>query len=97
MTAKSSPHGGRIGRLASLHVGFLENRGEQFGVWREPRAACAVVRSNLRRDPVEKSQHNSNTSNDWFLDRVLQQLAAKFLITGLSAEPDARLLQFGKA
>ena len=41
---------------------------------------------NLRRDPLEKAQHNSNTYNDWFLDRVyvlapMQQLAGKFLKT----------------
>lgn len=41
---------------------------------------------NLRRDPFEKAQHNSNTYNDWFLDRVfvivpIQALAAKFLQT----------------
>jgi len=41
---------------------------------------------NLRRDPFERAQHNSNTYNDWFLDRVyvlapMQQLVAKFLMT----------------
>jgi hypothetical protein len=41
---------------------------------------------NLRRDPFEKSQHNSNTYNDWFISRVfvlapMQQFAAKFLLT----------------
>jgi arylsulfatase A-like enzyme len=41
---------------------------------------------NLRRDPFEKAQHNSNTYNDWFLDRPfvivpLQALAGKFLMT----------------
>ena len=41
---------------------------------------------NLRRDPFERAQHNSNTYNDWFLDRPfvivpLQQLAGKFLMT----------------
>jgi arylsulfatase len=50
---------------------FLENRGVAFGVWR---------------DPFEKAQHNSNTYNDWFLDRAfvlvpLQGLAAQFLKT----------------
>ena len=39
-----------------------------------------------RRDPFEKAQHNSNTYNDWFLERVfvlvpLQGLAAQFLQT----------------
>jgi arylsulfatase len=66
---------------------FLENRGEAFGVWREPFVELRVpLLFNLRRDPFERSQHNSNTYNDWFLDRVfvlapMQQLAAKFLMT----------------
>jgi arylsulfatase len=66
---------------------FLENRGEAFGVWREPFVELRVpLLFNLRRDPFERAQHNSNTYNDWFLDRVyvlapMQQLAAKFLMT----------------
>ena len=74
-------------RWQDWKVVFLENRGEQFGVWREPFVELRVpLLFNLRRDPFEKSQHNSNTYNDWFLERVfvlvpIQQLAAKFLIT----------------
>ena len=50
---------------------FLENRGEAFGVWREPFVELRVpLLFNLRRDPFERAQHNSNTYNDWFLDRV---------------------------
>ena len=66
---------------------FLENRGEAFGVWREPFTELRIpLLFNLRRDPFEKAQHNSNTYNDWFLDRPyvvvpLQGLAAKFLMT----------------
>jgi arylsulfatase A-like enzyme len=66
---------------------FLENRGRAFEVWREPFTELRVpLLFNLRRDPFEKAQHNSNTYNDWFLDRVfvlapMQQLAAKFLLT----------------
>jgi arylsulfatase len=66
---------------------FLENRGEAFGVWREPFTELRVpLLFNLRRDPFEKAQHNSNTYNDWFLDRVfiivpIQGLAAQFLQT----------------
>jgi arylsulfatase len=66
---------------------FLENRGEAFGVWREPFTELRVpLLFNLRRDPFEKSQHSSNTYNDWFIDRVfvlvpLQQLAGEFLMT----------------
>jgi arylsulfatase len=66
---------------------FLENRGEAFGVWREPFTELRVpLLFNLRRDPFERAQHNANTYNDWFLDRAyvlvpMQQLAAKFLMT----------------
>lgn len=74
-------------RWQDWKVVFLENRGEAFGVWREPFTELRVpLLFNLRRDPFEKSQHNSNTYNDWFLDRVfvlvpIQQLAGKFLMT----------------
>jgi arylsulfatase len=74
-------------RYNDWKVVFLENRGEAFGVWREPFVELRVpLLFNLRRDPFEKSQHNSNTYNDWFLDRVfilvpIQALAAQFLQT----------------
>jgi arylsulfatase len=74
-------------RHGDWKVVFLENRGEAFGVWREPFIELRVpVLFNLRRDPFEKSQHNSNTYNDWFIDRAfvivpIQGLAAKFLMT----------------
>ncbi len=64
---------------------FLENRGEAFGVWREPFTELRVpLLFNLRRDPFEKAQHNANVYNDWFLARPfvimpMQGLAAKFL------------------
>ncbi|MEQ9563238.1 MAG: arylsulfatase [Woeseiaceae bacterium] len=66
---------------------WLENRGVAFGVWREPFTELRVpLLFNLRRDPFEKAQHNSNTYNDWFLDRVyvitpMAALAAQFLQT----------------
>ncbi len=66
---------------------FLENRGQAFGVWREPFTELRVpLLFHLRRDPFEKAQHNSNTYNDWFLSRVfvlvpMQQFAGKFLIS----------------
>ena len=66
---------------------FLENRGQAFGVWREPFTELRVpLLFNLRRDPFERAQHNANTYDDWFLDRAfvvvpLQGLATKFLLT----------------
>jgi arylsulfatase len=74
-------------RYEDWKVVFLENRGVAFGVWREPFTELRVpLLFNLRRDPFEKAQHNSNTYNDWFLDRAfvivpLQGLAAQFLKT----------------
>lgn len=74
-------------RYSDWKVTFLENRGQAFGVWREPFVELRVpLLFNLRRDPFEKSQHNSNTYNDWFLDRPfvivpMQGMAAKFLLT----------------
>ncbi|MCB1799554.1 MAG: arylsulfatase, partial [Gammaproteobacteria bacterium] len=74
-------------RYDDWKVVFLENRGQAFGVWREPFTELRVpLLFHLRRDPFEKAQHNSNTYNDWFLDRPyiivpIQALAAKFLKT----------------
>ncbi len=74
-------------RYDDWKVTFLENRGQAFGVWREPFVELRVpLLTNLRRDPFEKAQHNSNTYNDWFLDRPfvivpIQGLAAKFLMS----------------
>ena len=74
-------------RFEAWKAVFLENRGQAFGVWREPFTELRVpLLFNLRRDPFERAQHNSNTYNDWFLDRVfvlapMQQLGAKFLMT----------------
>ena len=74
-------------RYRDWKVVFLENRGEAFGVWREPFIELRVpLLFNLRRDPFEKAQHNANTYDDWFLERPfvivpIQALAAKFLMT----------------
>jgi arylsulfatase len=74
-------------RLGDWKAVFLENRGEAFGVWREPFTELRVpLLFHLRRDPFEKAQHNSNTYDDWFLDRPyivvpMQQFAGKFLMT----------------
>jgi arylsulfatase len=66
---------------------FLEQRAHAFEVWREPFVELRVpLLFHLRRDPFEKAQHDSNTYNDWFLDRAfvcvpLQGMAARFLGT----------------
>ncbi|WP_417680142.1 arylsulfatase [Roseibium sp.] len=74
-------------RYDDWKVVFLENRGQAFGVWREPFIELRVpLIFNLRRDPFEKAQHNANIYDDWLLDRAfvivpVQALAAQFLTT----------------
>jgi hypothetical protein len=63
--------------LAGLEARLPGNRGEQFSVWRQPFVELRVsLLCNLRRDPFEKSQHNSNAYHDWFLNRVFGANAA---------------------
>ncbi len=83
---------------------FLENRGQAFGVWREPFVELRVpLLFNLRRDPFERAQHNANVYDDWLLEpgvhpgaaeRHRRQLPAEH--EGLPAERDAGLLQPGQ-
>jgi len=83
---------GDDGAVMAIRVGdwkavYLENRAEQLQVWREPLVHLRLpLLFNLRRDPFEKSQHNSNTYHDWMIDRAfvlvpLQAVASKFLLT----------------
>ncbi|MEN8186673.1 MAG: arylsulfatase [Bacteroidota bacterium] len=80
-------------RYAGWKAVFLENRARAFDVWREPFTELRIpLLFNLRRDPFEKAQHNSNTYNDWFLDRAfvlvpIQQLAGQFLKTMVDYPP----------
>jgi arylsulfatase len=80
------------GDVAAIRVGdwkavYLENRAEQLQVWREPFVHLRLpLLFNLRRDPFEKSQHNSNTYHDWVIDRAyvlgpMQVVASRFLLT----------------
>jgi arylsulfatase len=74
-------------RYSDWKVVFLENRAETMALWREPFVELrAPLLFNLRRDPFEKAQHNSNTYNDWWIDRIfvivpISEMAGKFLMT----------------
>jgi len=80
------------GHVAAIRVGdwkahYLENRAEQLQIWREPFIQLRLpLVFNLRRDPFEKAQHNSNTYHDWVINRAyilgpMQMVAGKFLMT----------------
>ena len=86
------------GQVVALRLGpwkgvFQENRGQGFGVWREPFTELRIpLLFHLRRDPFEKAQHNSNTYDDWFIDRVfvlvpMQQYVGQFLKTMIDYPP----------
>ncbi|MCB0782275.1 MAG: sulfatase-like hydrolase/transferase, partial [Flavobacteriales bacterium] len=66
---------------------YLENRAHQLQVWREPFVHLRLpLLFNLRRDPFERAQHNSNTYHDWVIDRAyvlgpMQAVASRFLLT----------------
>jgi arylsulfatase len=80
-------------RYDDWKIVFMEDRGVQLGVWREPWVELrAPLMFNLRRDPFEKSQESSNTYNDWLLSRSflvvpIQGLAAQFLQTMVEYPP----------
>jgi len=80
------------GEVSAIRVGdwkavYLENRAHQLQVWREPFIKLRLpLVFNLRRDPFEKAQHNSNTYHDWVIDRAyilgpMQVVASQFLLT----------------
>jgi arylsulfatase A-like enzyme len=80
------------GEIVAIRAGdwkavYKENRGEAFGVWREPFVDLRVpLLFNLRRDPYERAQHNANVYHDWVLSRVylmsgMSRAAMEFLLT----------------
>jgi arylsulfatase A-like enzyme len=82
-------------RWKDWKVVYKENRGQGFGVWREPFTDLRVpLLFHLRRDPYERAQHNANVYEDWALDRVFiifgaQTVALKFL-TSLQQFPPSQ-------
>ncbi|MBK1816184.1 arylsulfatase [Luteolibacter yonseiensis] len=74
-------------RVGDWKATYMENRAHQLQVWREPFVHLRAPHlTNLRRDPFERAAENSNTYNDWYLDRAfvlipLQTVASKFLLT----------------
>lgn len=75
-------------RYGDWKVVFMENRAQAMPLWREPFVELrAPLLFNLRRDPLEKAQHNSNTYDDWWIDRAgfvvapITQFVGQFLMT----------------
>jgi arylsulfatase A-like enzyme len=62
-----------------------EQRAHQMQVWAEPLQKLRVpMMFNLRRDPFERAQHNSNTYYDWLMSHAfllyeMQEVVAKHI------------------
>jgi arylsulfatase len=60
---------------------FLEQRATSTAVWAEPMVSLRLpLIFNLRRDPFERAQHNSNVYYDWMMDHVPQLYACQALV-----------------
>lgn len=94
------------GKLVSVRVGdwklvYAEQRAKRFDVWREP---FVTLRSpklfNLRRDPFERADTDSNTYNEWRARKIMAQAGIasleiqKFLKTFKSYPPRQRPASF---
>ena len=69
---------------------LAEQRAEKMNLWMEPLVKLRLPRIfNLRRDPFERAQHNSNTYLDWMVDHA-------FLIYGMQALVAGQIENFVK-
>ncbi len=60
-----------------------EQRAEQMRVWMEPLNKLRVpLIFNLRRDPFERAQHNSNTYYDWMMSHAFMLYEMQALVAG---------------
>jgi arylsulfatase A-like enzyme len=89
--AKESPRLGFFyinddGELVSLRYGdwkvvFMEQRAKQLMCWAEPFVKLRTPKLfNLRRDPFERADENSNTYWDWYLDHCFALYAAQVIV-----------------
>jgi arylsulfatase len=74
------------GELVALRYGdwkivFMEQRAKTLALWAEPFVQLRVPKIfNLRRDPFERADENSNTYWDWVLDHLFFLVPAQDLV-----------------
>jgi len=67
---EGSPVGVRVGDWKLV---YAENRAQTMALWAEPFVTLRMFKIfNLRRDPYERADHNSNTYWDWMIDKAPQ-------------------------
>jgi arylsulfatase A-like enzyme len=60
-------------RVGDWKIVFAENRAKTMALWAEPFIVLRMFKiMNLRRDPFERADHNSNTYWDWMIDKAPQ-------------------------
>lgn len=60
---------------------FMEQRAKQLACWSEPFVPLRIPKIfNLRRDPFERADENSNTYWDWLLDHAFLLVPAQALV-----------------
>jgi arylsulfatase len=60
-----------------------EQRAQQMRVWMEPLSKLRVpLMFNLRRDPFERAQHNSNTYYDWIMSHAFMLYDMQAVVSG---------------
>ncbi len=73
-------------RVGDWKLVYAENRAQTLALWAEPFVVLRLPKIfNLRRDPYERADHNSNTYWDWMIDK------APYIYLGLATT--ARFLQ----
>ncbi len=60
-------------RIGDWKVVYAENRAQTMALWAEPFVVLRLPKVfNLRRDPFERADHNSNSYWDWAIDKAAQ-------------------------
>jgi arylsulfatase A-like enzyme len=60
-------------RVNDWKIVYAENRAKTMALWAEPFITLRMFKIfNLRRDPFERADHNSNTYWDWMIDKAPQ-------------------------
>ena len=74
-------------RVGDWKIVYAEQRAKTMALWAEPMVVLRLPKIfNLRRDPFERADHNSNTYWDWMIDKAPQgykgmAVMAQFLST----------------
>jgi arylsulfatase len=74
------------GQLVSLRYGdwklvFMEQRAKQLQCWSEPFVPLRIPKIfNLRQDPFERADENSNTYYDWMIDHAFMLVPAQAIV-----------------